>query len=533
MSDAPFRVLVSDKLAPEGIQIFEGAAGVEVDNRPGLSAEDLLGIIHQYDGLAIRSGTKVTREVLDKATKLKVVGRAGIGTDNVDKPAASEKGVLVMNTPDGNVVTTAEHAISLMCSLMRNIPQATASMKAGRWEKSKFGGKELYDKTLGVVGLGNIGTIVANRARGLSMKVVAYDPFVTKERAANLGVELADLDTLLARADIVTLHVPLVDGTKNIISKDAIAKMKKGAFLVNAARGGLVDEAAVVAALESEHLAGAAFDVFEKEPPPADHPLLHRDDVILTPHLGASTTEAQVNVAVAVAQQIVAYLTQGVIQNAVNAPAVSPELMEVVGPYLDLSRKMGRMAGQLHAGGVEKVRAVFAGKSTELPEAPVTAALLTGLLESAFGRDVNPVSAPYLAKERGIEVVVERTTKAKAFSNGISLEVSGAKTTKIVGAMFGDETPRIVSVNGFSVEVVPEGRLLLTHHHDRPGMLGRIGTILGDNDVNISRLALARSSADSDVAKAVFSIDGVVPEAVLKTITEIDGIDWAKPIDLG
>ncbi len=514
MSDAPFRVLVSDKLAPEGLAIFEAAEGIEVDNRPGLSAEDLLGIIHQYDGLAIRSGTTVTREVLEKAARLKVVGRAGIGTDNVDKAAASEKGVLVMNTPDGNVVTTAEHAISLMCSLVRKIPQATASMKQGKWEKSKFQGKELFDKTLGVVGLGNIGTIVATRARGLSMKVVAYDPFVTKERAAKLGVELADLDTLLARADIVTLHVPLVDGTRNIISKAAIAKMKKGAFLVNAARGGLVDEAAVVEALDSGQLAGAAFDVYEKEPPAADHPLLSRDDVVLTPHLGASTTEAQVNV-------------------AVNAPAVSPELMEVVGPYLNLGRKMGRMAGQLHTGGVQKVRAVFAGASAELPEAPVTAALLTGLLEAAFGRDVNPVSAPYLAKERGIEVVVERTTKAKDFSNGIALIVSGDKTTKIVGAMFGEEASRIVSLNGFSVEIVPEGRLLLTHHHDRPGMLGRIGTLLGDHDVNISRLALARSPADSDIAEAVFSIDGSVPEAVLEKIAGIDGIEWAKQVDLG
>lgn len=529
----PYRVLVSDKLAPEGVAIFEAAEGVEVDNRPGLSPEDLLAIIPQYDALAIRSATTVTKEVLARADRLKVVGRAGIGVDNVDKVAASERGVLVMNTPDGNVVTTAEHAISLMCALVRKIPQATASMKAGKWEKSKFSGKELFQKTLGVVGLGNIGTIVANRALGLSMKVVAYDPFVTKERAQKLGVELADLDTLLARADVVTLHVPLVDGTKNIISKQAIAKMKKGAFLVNAARGGLVDEEAVVEALEAGHLAGAAFDVYSTEPPPADHPLLGRDDVVLTPHLGASTSEAQVNVAVAIAEQIVAYLTKGVIQNAVNAPAVSPELMETVGPYLDLARKMGCLAGQLHTGGVQQVRAVFAGATAELPEAPVSAALLTGLLEAAFGRDVNPVSAPYLAKERGIEVVQERTSKAKDFSNGIALHVKGDSTTKVVGALFGEGTPRIVSMNGFPVEIVPEGCLLVTHHHDRPGILGRIGTILGDHGVNISRLALARSDDDSDIAEAVFSVDGTIDDDVIAEVTRIDGIEWAKQIALG
>lgn len=530
---ASYKVLVSDKLAPEGIAIFEAAEGVQVDNRPGLSAEELLEIVDQYDALAIRSGTKVTREVIERASNLKVVGRAGIGVDNVDRAAASEKGVLVMNTPDGNVVTTAEHAISLMCSMVRKIPQATASMRGGKWEKSKFSGTEMFQKTLGVIGLGNIGKIVANRALGLKMKVVAFDPFVTKERAQKLGVELLELDDLLARADIITLHVPLVDGTRNIISAEAIAKMKKGAYLVNAARGGLVDERAVAEAIASGQLAGAAFDVYEKEPPPADHPLLGLDQVILTPHLGASTTEAQVNVAVAVAEQIVAYLTKGVIQNAVNAPAVSPELMETVGPYLDLARKMGRMAGQLHKGGVKEVRAIFAGATADLPEAPVTAALLTGLLESAFGRDVNPVSAPYLAKERGIEVVEERTSTARDFASTITVRVTGDSTTEVVGAQFGDHASRIVSLNGFHVEIVPEGHLLLTHHNDRPGIIGRIGTLLGDHEVNISRLALARSSSDSDVAEAVLSIDGEVPDAVLTAIAGIDGIEWARQVDLG
>lgn len=526
------RVLVSDKLAREGIDIFEKAEGIEVDVKPGLSPEELLQIIDRYDALAIRSGTKVTAEVIAKADRLKAIGRAGIGVDNVDVKAATERGILVMNTPDGNVVTTAEHAISLMCSLARKIPAATASMKAGKWEKSKFSGRELFNKTLGVIGLGNIGKIVANRGLGLSMKVVAYDPFVTKARAKELGVELVELDQLLALSDVVTLHVPLLDATKNIIDRGAIDKMKSGAFLINAARGGLVDEQAVADALDAGKLAGAAFDVYVQEPPPADHPLLNRDNVVLTPHLGASTSEAQVNVAVAVAEQIVAYLKEGVVTNSINAPAVSADQMETVGPFLHISETLGRMAGQLHGGGVQQIRLTLAGISRDISSKPIEVAALTGLMSAALGRKINAVSAPYMAEERGIEVVAERTSKTQDFAKAVTLTVKGDDaSTRIEGALFGEHDARVVCIDDFRLEIVPEGRILLTDHFDRPGVLGSIGTILGGHGVNISRLTLSRM--EDQHAKAAVSVDGEVTDEVLAQLQTVDGINHVRLLDLG
>ncbi len=529
-----FKVLVSDKLAQEGIDTFkQRGPDLTVDVNVGLSPDGLKAIIGDYDGLAIRSATKVTADVLAAAPKLKVVGRAGIGVDNVDIDAATERGVLVMNTPEGNVVTTAEHAISLLCALVRNIPQATASMKSGKWEKSKFQGSELSQKNLGLVGLGNIGKIVADRALGLHMRVLAYDPFVTKERARELGVELVSLDELLKNADFVTLHVPLLEATKNLINKDSILKMKDGAFLVNAARGGLVDEAAVAEALRSKKLAGAAFDVFEKEPPGPDHPFLQLDNMILTPHLGASTSEAQINVAVAVAEQISDYLTTGAIRNAINAPAVSADLMETVGPYGHLGEKIGSMAGQLHRGDVASVRINYAGEVSELPLESVTASVLTGLLATALGRDVNPVSASHVAKERGIEVIEERKTKTEHFANAVTIRVIGAQgTTEVIGALYGKDA-RIVGVDGFIVEVPARGHIIMTHHHDRPGIIGRIGSILGQNRVNISGLSLSKAIESSDLAKAVLSIDSRVDEVVLKQIADIEGIEEARFVHLG
>jgi D-3-phosphoglycerate dehydrogenase len=529
---AEFRVLVSDKLAKEGLQVFEQAEGIKTDVKPGLSATELLEIIGGYDALAVRSETKVTAEVIARADRLKVIGRAGIGIDNVDVRAASQRGILVMNTPEGNVVTTAEHAISLMCSLLRKVPQATASMRAGKWEKSKFQGREMFGKTLGVVGLGNIGKIVANRALGLKMKVVAYDPFVTKERAKELGVDLVELDKLLAAADIVTLHVPLTDGTKNIIDKNAIAKMKNGAFLINAARGGLVDEQAVVEALDAKKLSGAAFDVFVTEPTPADHPLLQRDDVVLTPHLGASTSEAQVNVSVAVAEQIVSYLKEGVIVNAFNAPALTAEQMETVGPYVQIAEVLGRMAGQMHAKSVQTIRLTLAGISKDITTQPIKIAALTGFLSSALGRRINMVSAPLMAQERGIEVIEERTSRAQDFVNAVTISVGGKDgSTEVVGALFAGAEPRVVMVDGYHLEIVPEGRIILTDHFDRPGIIGRIGTILGDHGVNISRLSLSRLEKDRS-AKAAVSVDGEVTEDVLLKLEQSAGMERVRVIDL-
>lgn len=533
MADGTFRVLVSDKLAAEGLSVFKAAGErIKVDVKVGMPAEELLKVIGEYDALAVRSATQVTPEVIAKGDRLKVIGRAGIGVDNIDVPAATKKGVVVMNTPEGNIVTTAEHAIALMLSLARKVPQATASMRAGKWEKSKFQGREISGKTLGVVGLGNIGKIVAERAQGLFMKVIAYDPYVTPERAAELGVESVSLDDLLARSDFVTLHIPVLDATKNIISKAAIEKMKKGAFLINAARGGLVDEAAAAEALKSGKLGGAAFDVFLEEPPPASNPLLQLENVILTPHLGASTDEAQVNVSIAVAEQIIDYLLNGVVKAAVNAPNVAKEQVEKIDPYVRLARKMGSFAGQLHSGNVRKVRFSYAGSAADLPIKPISVSLLTGLLKTQLGELVNEVSAPSAAKERGIEVSEEKTANAQDFAGTVTIRVTGdAGETVVSGAIFGSGDPRIVAVNGVRLEIVPEGHLLITRHHDKPGIIGRIGTAIGEQSINISRLVLGLTER-TGIAQAVLSVDGAVDRAVLDKLTNVDGIEEIRHYSL-
>lgn len=537
MTETAFKVLVSDKLAPEALSRFTAAGPrLSVDVKVGLEPAALIAIIGGYDALAVRSNTQVTKQVLEAGTRLKVVGRAGIGVDNIDVAAATKQGVIVMNTPEGNVVTTAEHAIALMCALARRIAQATASMKQGQWEKSKFQGRELCDKTLGVVGLGNIGKIVASRARGLSMRVIAYDPYVTQERAKELGVELVALDALLQRSDFVTLHLPLVEATRNIIDRGAIEKMKKGSYLINAARGGLVDEVAAAEALRSGKLAGAAFDVFVEEPPPADHPLLQLENVISTPHLGASTDEAQLNVSIAVAEQIVDFLTTGVVKNAINAPAVAKEHVAAVVPYIRLGRKLGAFAGQLHPSGVAKVRFLYEGATAELPGAAISVAMLTGLLRTQLGELVNEVNAPVVAKERGIDVGEERTSTSRDFVGRLGIRVSGdgdSTVTEVVGALFGSDEPRIVAVNGVRLEIPPEGHIVMTEHHDRPGMIGRIGTVLGRHAVNISRLVLGSAKGSSDLAQAVLSVDGMVSKSVLAELGTIDGIRSVRHFDLG
>jgi D-3-phosphoglycerate dehydrogenase / 2-oxoglutarate reductase len=534
MTEKTFRVLVSDKLAPEGVEIFKShAPRIQVDVRVGLSNDELLQIIPEYHGLAVRSATKATAEVIEAGKNLKVIGRAGIGVDNVDVEAATRRGILVMNTPSGNTVTTAEHAIALMVALARKIPQATASMRAGKWEKTKFEGSELFQKTIGVIGLGNIGKIAANRAKGLGMKVIAFDPFVTKEQAMELGVTWVALDELLTRSDFITLHVPLLESTRNIIDQAALNKMKKGAFLINAARGGLVDEKAVAEALRSGKLAGAAFDVFEQEPPPADHPLLSLDNAIVTPHLGASTSEAQVNVAIQVAEQISEYLLAGGVSNAVNAPTVSAELQGAIGGFVALGEHMGGFAGQLHKGGIREMRMTYAGSIAEQPTAPVTSAALTGVLRVAMGDEVNAVSSRYLARERDIEIVEQASTKARYFTHSITLRLTGDQgTTELVGAIF-DTEPRIVGVNGFHLEILPKGTVLLTSHKDKPGIIGRIGTVLGSHGVNISRLHLDKRGDTGGLAQSAIAIDGVASKEALDALGALDGIEWVKQVRLG
>jgi D-3-phosphoglycerate dehydrogenase len=531
----PFKVLVADKLAAEGLDVFKAAgASIAADVKVGLKPDELSAVIGAYDALAVRSATQVTAQIIEAGKRLKVIGRAGIGVDNIDVPAATKRGITVMNTPEGNIVTTAEHALSLLMSLARRVPQATASMRQGKWEKSKFQGRELANKTLGVVGLGNIGKIVAHRAQGLMMQVIALDPYVTPERAKELGVALVSLDELLQKSDFVTLHVPLVEATKNIISRQAIERMKKGAYLINAARGGLVDEAAAADALKSGKLAGAAFDVFVEEPPPKDHPLLLLENVIVTPHLGASTDEAQINVSIQVAEQIVDFLTKGVVKSAVNAPTLAKEHVEAVGPYVRLARKMGAFAAQLHKGGVRKVRVGFQGAAAELPIAPVSVAMLTGLLRTQLGQEVNEVNAPVVAKERGIDVGDFRSSTSRDFAGAISIRVAGDEAeTEVVGTLFGSDESRIVMVNGVRLEIVPEGHILMTRHRDRPGIIGKIGTVLGKHQVNISRLVLGLAKDAAEKAQAVLSVDGAVADDVLRELSTIDGIESVRHLDLG
>ena len=526
-----YRILVSDKLSDLGLDVFRNAGEeIELDYRPGLGKkpDELKEIIGNYDAMAIRSGTQVTADLIAAAPKLKVVGRAGIGVDNIDRDAASKNGIVVMNTPDGNVITTAEHAISLICSLCRKIPQATASMRSGKWEKSKFQGRELLGKNLGIIGLGNIGKIVADRARGLRMNVLAYDPFVTEEKAQALGVKLLPLDELLQNADIITLHVPLMDATRNIINAEALTKMKKGALLVNAARGGLVDETAVVESINSGHLAGAAFDVYETEPPASDHPLLGMDQVILTPHLGASTTEAQDNVAVSVAEQIIDFLRNGTVVNAVNAPSVPAEIMQQIGPYIDLGRKLGSFASQLHQGNVKEIRMRYAGGASEQRVDPITVAALSSVLNAQLEAEVNDINAPHIAKDRGIQCVEEKTSTTTDFVATLSIELVGSdETTQVTGAVFGSSLSRIVSVNGRRLEIVPEGHLILTRHVDQPGVIGRIGNVLGAGNINISRMMLG---VGEEYAYAAISVDTPVTAVVLSEIAHMDGIQSVRPI---
>jgi D-3-phosphoglycerate dehydrogenase len=442
------------------------------------------------EGLVIRSGTQVTAEVIERAEKLRVIGRAGIGVDNVDLAAATARGIAVVNTPEGNNITTAEHAIALIVSLARHVPQATASMKEGRWEKKKFTGLELYNRTLGVIGLGNIGRIVALRGQGLGMKVIASDPHISAEAAGRLDVELVDLDTLLARADIITVHVPRTKETNGLLGREAFHKTKPGVLVVNAARGGIVDEAALLEALNDGRVAGAALDVFETEPAPPDHPLVKHERVICTPHLGASTEQAQVNVAVAVAEQVRDFLLAGLVRNAVNMPSVSAEVLEQIRPYLVLAEKLGRFQGQLCTGVIEEIEVEYAGDVASLRVAPLTVAVLKGLLEPV-SEHVNMVNAPVIAQERGVKVIESKTSHSRDFASAITTRVRGSVERLITGAIFHGGQPRIVRIDDFMLEAIPEGPTLLIHNRDMPGVVGHVGNVLGEAGINISRMQLA------------------------------------------
>jgi D-3-phosphoglycerate dehydrogenase len=522
------KVLIADKLSPAAVAIFK-ERGVEADVKTGLSKEELLKIVDQYDGIAIRSATKITADVIKAAKRLKVVGRAGIGVDNVDIPAATAAGVIVMNTPHGNSITTAEHAIALMMALARELPAANASTQAGKWEKNRFMGVELTGKVLGLVGAGNIGSIVADRAKGLRMRVIAFDPYLSPERAANMGVEKVELNDLLARADFITLHTPLTAETRNIISADAINKMKKGTRIVNCARGGLIDEAALKAALDSGHLAGAALDVFEEEPATTNI-LFGNDKVVATPHLGASTTEAQENVALQVAEQISDYLLTGAITNALNMPSISAEEAAKVRPWISLAEKLGAFAGQLTDTSIAGVEIIYEGSSAALNTRALTQAALAGLLRPTLA-DVNMVNAPVVAKERGIKVSEIRRDQQGAYEGYIKITATLAdgSTRRIAGTVFSDGRPRLIQVRDINLDAEFAAHMLYVINEDKPGMIGRLGTVLGDAKVNIASFALGRSAPGED-AIALLEVDGGVPEPVLAALAKLPHIKLAKAL---
>ncbi len=522
------RVLISDDLSPAAVQIFKDR-GVDVDVKPGLSKDELEKIIGDYDGLAIRSATKVTEKLIAKAERLKVVGRAGIGVDNVDLKAATAKGIIVMNTPFGNSITTAEHAITLMLALARQIPMADRSTQAGKWEKSKFMGVEITAKTLGVIGCGNIGAIVAERAIGLKMKVVAFDPFLTEERAVTLGVTKVSLDELLRRADFITLHTPLTDKTRNILDRAALAKTKKGVRIINCARGGLIDEAALLDALDAGHVAGAALDVFLVEPA-KDNPLFGHDNVICTPHLGAATVEAQENVALQVAEQMSDYLLTGAISNAINFPSISAEDAPKLRPYVKLAEQLGLFAGQLTESGIKCVRVEYAGEVAKLNVKPLTAAAIAGVLRPLLS-DVNMVSAGAIAKDRGM--VVEEVTRGHdgAYESYVRVTVKTAgQERSVAGTVFSDGRPRIIQVKGIEMEAQFYPHMLYVTNSDKPGFIGKVGALMGEVGINIARLNLGRDKPGGD-AIALIAIDSAAGDDVIARMKKFEHVNRVQRLE--
>jgi D-3-phosphoglycerate dehydrogenase len=514
------KVLISDNLGEAGIQMFEAEPGFEVDVNTGLEPDALKAIIGDYDALVIRSATKVTEDLLAAAKNLKVIGRAGIGLDNVDIPAATKRGALVMNTPTGNVVTTAEHTIAMMMALTRNIPWGTATLKAGKWEKKKLQGREIYHKVLGVIGFGKIGSIVADRARGLKMQVIVYDPYIPAETIEKAGFEAVTVEDLYARSDYITVHVPKLKDTVGLLDKKAFSHMKDGVMIINCARGGIVSESDLNEALKEGKVAGAALDVFETEPPGVC-PLFEIDRVICTPHLGASTREAQTNVAVMVAEQIIAFLRDGTVINAVNVPAVSGDLLEKLNPYLTLADRMGCLLAQLSQGAIKEVLIEYAGDFDELDMSPVTTAVLKGLLTPMIKDDVNFVNAKVLAKERGIKVTESKVSESVEYINLITVRAKSDKDENFVaGTIFGRQNPRVVNINNFRLELEPVDRFILIHNHDKPGAIGSIGTLLGDHDINISRMRVGQEEG-SDKTIIFLRTNTPIPEDVIGKIKEL------------
>ena len=524
------KVLVSDKLSETAVQIFRDR-GIEVDFRPelGKDKDALAAVIGEYDVLAIRSATRVTPTILENAHKLKVIARAGIGTDNIDKDAASKKGVIVMNTPFGNMITTAEHAIAMMFAVARQIPEASASTHAGKWEKSKFMGVELTNKTLGVIGAGNIGGIVCDRARGLKMKVVAYDPFLSAEKAEKMQVEKVELDELLARADFITLHVPFTEQTKNILSRENLAKTKKGVRIINCARGGLVDEEALADALKAGHVAGAAFDVFSQEPA-TENPLFGLPNVVCTPHLGAATTEAQENVALQVAEQMSNYLLTGAVENALNMPSVTAEEAKIMGPWISLSGHLGNFIGQLTDEPIKAINILYDGAASQMNLEALNCAVVAGIMKTVTP-DVNMVSAPVIAKERGVKISTTSQDKSGVFDGYVKVTVVTDKRERSIGGtVFSDGKPRFIQIKGINIDAEVGRHMLYTTNDDIPGIIGTLGQTMGENGVNIANFTLGRSAAGGE-AIALLYLDAQPEEAVLQKLKATGMFQQVKPLE--
>ena len=524
------KVLVSDKLSETAVQIFRDR-GIDVDFEPdlGKDKDKLRAVIGEYDGLAIRSATKVTEKILDAADNLKVIGRAGIGTDNIDKPAASKKGVIVMNTPFGNTITTAEHAVAMMFAVARQIPEASASTHAGKWEKSRFMGVELTNKTLGVIGAGNIGSIVCERARGLRMKVLAYDPFLGEDKAAEMQVEKVELDDLLTRADFITLHVPLTDATRNILSAEALAKTKAGVRIINCARGGLVDEAALADLLKSGHVAGAAFDVFAEEPA-KDNVLFNLPNVVCTPHLGAATTEAQENVALQVAEQMSNYLLTGAVENALNMPSVTAEEAKVMGPWVKLAGHLGGFIGQLTDEPIKAINILYDGSVAGMNLEALNCSVVAGIMKRT-NPDVNLVSAPVIAKDRGVKISTTSQDKSGAFEGYVKVTVvTDVRERSIAGTVFSDGKPRFIQIKGINIDAEIGEHMLYTTNEDVPGIIGLLGNTMGKNNVNIANFTLGRNEVGGE-AIALLYVDDRIPDDVIAALETTGQFTQVRPLE--
>ena len=521
------KVLVLDGVAEAGVAILQSKAALRQTSRVRRPKRNSLRMIGAYDALIVRSQTKVTADVIAAGTKLKVIGRAGVGVDNIDVPAATQRGIIVMNAPDGNTISTAEHTVAMIMALSRNIPAAVASLKAGKWDRKSFTGVEVRDKILGMIGLGRIGTEVATRMQAMGMSILAYDPFLTEERAEKLGVQLASVARIVAESDYITVHTPLTSETKGLLGTEAMAKMKKGVRLINCARGGIIDEAALVSAIKAGQVAGAALDVYNEEPP-LNRELIELPQVVCAPHLGASTEEAQVNVAIDVAIEMAKALRGEAFKNAVNIPSVRPEVLAVLKPYIPLAEKIGSLLAQLDGGRIGKLEASYLGEIASYDMTPLTTALLTGFLRPILSDEVNLVNAPLIAKERGLKVVEHKAAAPEDYTSLIRVKIEMEKGARVVaGTLFRQNEERIVEIDGFFFDVAPTGYMLVAAHHDKPGVIGKVGTILGDAGINIAFMQVGRRTAGGR-AIMVLSVDSAIPDEILAQMAKLNGVEDAK-----